>query len=106
MFERRQFNYETSSVALRELAEKGYQEDFNLLESDLIDHPHDFRIIYIYRYEGNSNPEDESSVYGIEKISTGEKGVLVAGNLGFVQTNLALILIQLEIEGRGRILNN
>ena len=106
MFERRQYNYETSSVARRELAKKGYQEDFNLLEGELMDHPHDFRIIYIYRYEGNSNPEDESTVYGIEKISTGEKGVLVAGNLTFAQTNLAEALIHLEIEGRNLYLNN
>ena len=53
MFERRQFNYETSSIALRELAEKGYKEDFNLLESELTDHPHDFRIIYIDGYVGS-----------------------------------------------------
>ena len=106
MFERRQFNYETSSIALRELAEKGYKEDFNLLESELTDHPHDFRIIYIYRYDGNSNPDDESTVYGIEKISTGEKGVLVAGNLGFAQNNLANALTHLEIEGRNTYLNN
>ncbi|MBO6212689.1 hypothetical protein SAMN05421738_10793 [Algoriella xinjiangensis] len=106
MFERRQYNYETSSIALRELAEKGYQEDFNLLERELMDHPYDFRIIYIYRYEGNSNPDDESTVYGIEKISTGEKGVLVAGNLGLAQSNLASILIQLEIEGRATFQNN
>ena len=31
MFERRQYNYETSSVALRELAKKGYQDDYSLL---------------------------------------------------------------------------
>ncbi len=106
MFERRQFNYETSSVALRELAEKGYHEDFNLLEGELMDHPHDFRIIYIYRYEGNSNPDDESTVYGIEKISTGDKGVLVAGNLSFSQNDLAKAIIHLEIEGRRSYLNN
>ncbi len=100
MFERRQYYYETSSVALKELAAKGYHKDFNLFENELIDHPSDFRIIYIYRYEGNSSPEDESTVYGIEKISTGEKGVLVAGSLRVAEHKLAVILIQLEIEGR------
>jgi hypothetical protein len=106
MFERRQFNYETSSIALRELAAKGYHKDFNLLERDLMDHPYDFRIIYIYRYDGITNPDDESTVYGIEKISTGDKGVLVAGNLAIVHNDLATVLIQLEIEGRSTYLSN
>ena len=99
MFERRQFNYETSSVALRELAEKGYQEDFNLLESDLIDHPHDFKIIYIYRYEGNSDPDDESSVYGIINNKSNEKGVYVVGNLG-TDDDVDHFLVEIEIKRR------
>ena len=106
MFERRQFNYETSCIALRKLAEKGYHKDFNLIQNELLDHPQDFRIIYIYRYEGNSNPGDESTVYGIEKISTGDKGVLVAGNLAIAHNDLATVLIQLEIEGRRTYLSN
>ncbi len=38
----------------------------------------DFDIIDVYRYEGNSDPGDEATVYAIQS-KTGVKGVLVTG---------------------------
>lgn len=46
--------------------------------NDIQFHPDDFEIKEVYRFEGNSDPGDESIVYGIEGRN-GVKGVLVNG---------------------------
>lgn len=100
MDEKRQYKYADTETALAELENKGYTKDFNK-ESHLITRdPGSFRIMYIYRYEGMSNPDDESTVYGIEHAGHGLKGVFVAGNLSFDEDDAAKVLLQLEIEGR------
>jgi len=101
MFEYRQYLYASSSEALTELKEKGYDLDFNLLQNRLIDFPDDFKIIYVIKYEGESSPEDYSVVYGIECVSTGEKGVFVAGNPCFETSTAIDVINMIEIEGRG-----
>lgn len=73
--------YATVKEALDILKEQGYTTDFNLEENCIVCHAgkfnsDDFEITAIYRYEGDSNPDDESTVYGIES-KTGIKGVLV-----------------------------
>lgn len=73
--------YATVKDALDKLKEQGYTTDFNLEENCIVCHAgkfnaDDFEITSIYRYEGDSNPGDESTVYGIESM-TGIKGVLV-----------------------------
>ena len=100
MLEYKQYLYASSSVALKKLKKKGYELDFNLLQNRILDHPRDFKIIYIFRYEGETSPEDSSTVYGIECLSSGEKGVFVMGNPAYDVTNASNMLIQLEIEGR------
>lgn len=101
MFEYKQFQYASSSEALTKLKKKGYEVDFNLLQNQIIDHPNDFKIIYIFRYEGESSPEDSSTVYGIECLSSGEKGVFVMGNPAYDISGASRLLELLEIEGRG-----
>lgn len=100
MLESKQFLYESSSEALLQLKKKGYSTDFNILQGRILDHPHDFKIIYIFRYEGESSPEDSSTVYGIECISDGEKGVFVMGNPAYDNGSARDVLHALEIEGR------
>ncbi len=77
------YQYETSSKAIDDLKKRGFTEDFNLKENyivcnELCFHPDDFEITEVYRFEGNSDPADESIVYGIESHN-GIKGVLVNG---------------------------
>lgn len=77
------FQYETSSQAVDDLKKRGFSEDFNLKENCLVCnamrfHPDEFEITEVYRFEGNSDPADESVVYGIESHN-GVKGVLVNG---------------------------
>lgn len=73
--ERQMYHYATVSKALEELAEKGYTVDYNLQEDKIINSPADFTIMEIYRYEGETDPGDEATVFGI-KSSTGETGLL------------------------------
>lgn len=77
------YHYATVSQALAELNKKGYTVDFNLEENCIICHagkfkPEDFEIAEVYRYEGETDPADEATVYAIES-KTGVKGVLVTG---------------------------
>lgn len=75
--------YETLTEAINGLKSKGYTEDFNLkhycLECkgrDLELRPSDFTIDKFYRFEGASNPDDNSIVYAISSTD-GLKGTLV-----------------------------
>ena len=79
----RKSHYATVSVALEELRNQGFTIDFNLEENSIACkegsfQPEEFDIVDVYRYEGNSDPADEASVYAIES-KTGLKGVLVTG---------------------------
>lgn len=65
--------------------EEGYEEDFNLLDEQLelksqnerFGHD-EFTVDAVYRFEGMSNPDDNSILYAIT-TSSGHKGVLVDG---------------------------
>jgi len=77
------FHYATVSEAIDALRSKGFTEDFNLEENCIVCKPgkfshEEFEITEVYRYEGNSDPADEATVYGIIS-SSGIKGVLVTG---------------------------
>ena len=76
-------NYRTLSEATNDLRARGYNVDFNLRATcvecpshNLQFHPEDFTIDEFYRFEGMSNPSDNSIVYAISS-KTGIKGVLV-----------------------------
>ena len=95
--------YETLSAALTGLNAKGYVEDFNLKENcieckprSLELYPEDFIIDSFYRFEGASNPDDNSIVYAISS-NDGLKGTLVDA-YGVYSSNLSEKMIRkLEI---------
>ena len=97
--ERQMYHYATVSKALEELNAKGFTTDFNLDENRITASPDDFTIEHIYRYEGESDPGDEATVYGI-KSSSGEMGVFVAGDLSFGEHNATRVMHELSIKGR------
>jgi hypothetical protein len=77
------YSYETLSEALNDLAKRGYTHNFNIQcdnieckELSMLIKPEDFEIVEYYRFEGDSNPDDEEAVYAIESKG-GIKGVLV-----------------------------
>lgn len=93
------YHYATVSKALQELNDKGYTTDFNLEEDRIKKHSDDFEIQHIYRYEGESDPGDEATVYGI-KAKSGEKGVFVASPGAYTENGAAKILLEMSIKGR------
>ena len=65
------YSYGTVIDAIADLRERGYSEDFNLADNCLICrgekyNPEDFEITEVYRFEGDSDPDEESVVYGVE----------------------------------------
>ncbi len=77
------YSYDTVSQAIAGLKNRGFTMDFNLDENCLVCNEarfnvDDFEIVEVYRFEGDSDPDDESVVYGIQS-NKGQKGVLVNG---------------------------
>jgi len=92
------YHYASVSEALEDLNKKGFVNDFNLQDENIKKNPHQYEIVHIYRYEGNTNPDDEAVVYGI-KSSSGEKGVFVAGFSATSENETAQILNEISIKG-------
>lgn len=95
--------YDTVSEAIRKLREKGFTKDFNLEENCIVCHPDrfaadQFNVVEVYRYEGNTDPADEATVYGIVS-SSGMKGILVTGYGASVEAMSEEILEKLVIKG-------
>jgi hypothetical protein len=76
--------YETMSTATKALHEKGFTEDFNRWENDLLlsyirgEKDKSLEIVEFYRFEGVSDAGSNTIVYALE-TSDGKKGVLVDG---------------------------
>lgn len=75
--------YESLTEAVNDLKKRGYTEDYNLAPEciecaslDLKLHPEHFVVDEFYRFEGDSNPSDNSIVYAISS-NDGVKGVLI-----------------------------
>lgn len=76
------FHYQTLALAIEDLKNQGFHLDFNLEENNFFRtgspfNIEDFKIVDIYRYEGNTDPADEVSLYAIESIG-GSKGFFLA----------------------------
>jgi hypothetical protein len=77
---------DTLSEVMNVLRERGYTEDFNLEENCLSCRDGEckvsageFVIDKVYRFEGESNPDDEASLYAISSATHDVKGILVNG---------------------------
>lgn len=76
---------QTLSIVITKLAQKGFDVQFKgtddglvSLSSNKIYGPKQVKICHFYRFEGESNPSDNSILYAIE-TQDGEKGTLVDG---------------------------
>ncbi len=89
---------ETLVDIINSLNQKGYTLDFNKpdLLAQLRSKPENFRIEKIFRYDGNTNPDDESIVYGLASKSKNEKGVLVDGYGIYAVDEIEQILNKME----------
>lgn len=77
--------YDTVVAALTGLKAKGYTLDFNISfdsikcdEHNICLNPHEFEIIEVYRFEGDTNPSDEDIVYAIESKDGTVKGTMTS----------------------------
>jgi hypothetical protein len=66
-------SYDTVTEALQDLKTKGYSVDFNIAFDKIICadnkiclNPNEFEIVEVFRFEGDTNPDDEDVVYAIE----------------------------------------
>jgi hypothetical protein len=78
-------NYETVVAALNGLKQKGYTLDFNIAFDKLACsatgaclNPDEFEITEVYRFEGDTNPDDQDIVYAVESKDGGIKGTLTS----------------------------
>jgi hypothetical protein len=76
-------SYNTLSEAINGLRKAGYTEDFNLEPHCLVHsakqvqyHPENFNVDEFHRFEGMSNPDDNSILFAISS-KDGVKGLLV-----------------------------
>jgi len=77
-------DFGTLSQTIEGLKEQGYLLDFNIREECLVCNktnsvllPDEFEIDAVYRFEGESNPDDEAVLYAISSSQFNVKGVLV-----------------------------
>lgn len=78
--------YDTLSQATDGLKQRGFTTDFNLAFDKLVCskteaclNPDEFEITEVYRFEGETNPSDQSVVYAVESKDGKMKGVFVNG---------------------------
>ncbi len=69
----------TLSEVLNKLRTEGYTEDFNINPGLIKLNPEEFVVDRHFRFEGESNPDDEAVVYAISSLKGDVKGVLVDG---------------------------
>lgn len=84
------------------LRERGYSHNFTATKEDTIlddakkeYKPHEVKISSFYRFEGESDPGDNSILYAIE-TNTGEKGVLVNSYGPTSDTKITKFIEQVE----------
>ena len=79
-------SFGTLSETINGLIKLGYTHDFNVdkdclkcHQTDVTLEPEDFQIDKVYRFEGASNPDDQSILYAISSIKFAMRGTLVNG---------------------------
>ena len=88
-------NYDTVVEAINDLIKRGYTIDLNIafdrklcVYDNLCLDPKEFEIIETYRFEGNSNPDDEDVVYAMASKDKSKKGIFT-GAFGIYANSIA-----------------
>jgi hypothetical protein len=96
---------DTLSEVMQVLRERGYTTDFNLEQNCLVCSNGKYRLMHdefsidkTYRFEGESNPDDEATLYAISSDKYGIKGILVNGGGIYTDELADEILAALEIK--------
>lgn len=76
-------SYETLVEAINDLKQQGYVDDLNLqqnyleVNASIKLHPDDFHVDAFYRFEENTDPDEQAILYAISAPSLNIKGLLV-----------------------------
>jgi len=87
---------------LNSLVRKGFTEDYKVnekglkaLKSERIYNPEEVKVLNFYRFEGSSDPADNSILYAIE-TSDGGRGTLVDAYGPYADTKVTAFMQQVE----------
>ena len=76
-------SYDTVTDALSDLKQRGFSVDFNIAfdkiicsQKEICLAPEEFKIVEVYRFEGDTDPGDENVVYAIESKDGKIKGAM------------------------------
>lgn len=90
------------SSCTNRMKEEGYKEDFQVNEDGLstFDNsknfkPEDVQIVNFYRFEGESDPGDNTILFVIE-TNDGTKGTLVDGYGAYADENVSKFIVEVE----------
>ena len=90
------------SSCVNKMREEGYKQDFQVNEKGLSSfdnnktfQPHEVHIVNFYRFEGPSDPGDNSILYVIE-THDGTKGTLVDGYGAYADENVSKFIVEVE----------
>ena len=79
------YSYETVTAALNDLKRRNFSIDFNIAFDKIICSKNEtalnldeFEIVETYRFEGDTNPDDEDVVYAIESKDGKIKGTITS----------------------------
>jgi hypothetical protein len=94
------FKYDTTTEAVMKLREIGFTENYSISEGYISNGTEKFdvddvRILFTSRYEGDSDPADETTVYGLE-TKHGTKGILVTADGIYADRNAGELLQKLH----------
>jgi hypothetical protein len=88
--------------SLNSLVKQGFTEDYKVndkglksIQSEHIYTPSDIKVVNFYRFEGSSDPADNSILYAIE-TSDGKKGTLVDAFGPYGDTKVAAFMKEVE----------
>jgi len=102
---KQEYNYETVSEALNDLAKRGFTHDFNIhKEADCLIcnstmtqlSPDEFEILETYRFEGETDPADEMIVFAIASKKHNLKGTLLNAYGIYADTSTSKIVEKLS----------
>jgi hypothetical protein len=72
-------SFTTLSETINDLVRLGYTHDFNLRVGDITLSPDFFEIDQVYRFEDDTDPDNQSILYAISSTMSDLKGTLVNG---------------------------
>ena len=98
------YSPDTVTAALQELKQRGYSVDFNIAFDKIICsdnkiclNPHEFEIVEVFRFEGDTNPSDQDVVYAIESKDRQIKGTMTNAYGMYAETASAEMIKKLSM---------